>query len=416
MQQHDAVAGLLPFCRHHEVGECGSCPLFSVAYATQLAARTEAAANTLAKVIGQSVWLPPVQSPVINIRNKAKMAVTGTIDDPKLGLTTRVDLCDCQVYLPTIRAALSAIKQFITITQLQPYDLSPSKEKITPAKARSRGELKYAIVAAAPTGELMVSLVLRSTADLARIKSKLPWLQAKLPELKVFSVNIHPEHKATLLGDREIMLTDQTALLMDLGVVQLKLGPLSFFQTNTGIAAQLYRTASAWVDELPDIKSVWDLYCGVGGFALSLAKPGRQITGIELSPEAIENAKATLSLEPPPHFASAVCNLAQNSRSTTTDTVKFIAEDATEFVLSGKESPPDMVIVNPPRRGIGEKLTNWLNNSNIPYVLYSSCNPTTLASDLSQLTNYAVTKAQLFDMFPNTLHSEILTLLQRKTL
>jgi len=382
----------LPYCIHHSAGECGSCPLFEVPYAQQLSARYDAAAATLAGVINREAWLAPVTSPVIGIRNRAKMAVTGTITEPHLGLTTGVDLCDCQVYLADLRRALPAIKQFITMAQLQPYDLTPSNEKITPAKARNRGELKYVILTAAPSSELMLTFVLRSTADLARIKSRLPWLLSTLPDLKVVSVNIHPEHKATLIGDREIMLTDQTALPMDLGIVRLQLGPVSFFQTNTGIAEQLYRAAAAWVNELANIKSIWDLYCGVGGFALSLAAPSRDITGIELSPEAIANAQAA----------------SQNHPS-----ISFIDEDATEFVLRHKTATPDLVIVNPPRRGIGNTLANWLNNSNVPYVLYSSCNTFTLASDLTVLNNYQVIKAQLFDMFPNTAHSEVLTLLKR---
>ena len=400
---------LLPVCYHHDFGECGSCPLFSVPYPEQLSGRYENAVNTLASVIGDEIWLPPVESPVTNIRNKAKMAVTGTIENPKLGLTTGVDLTDCQVYLPTIRAAFPAIKQFITLCQLQPYDLSPSKEKVTPARARSRGELKYVMVTAAPSGELMISLVLRSTADLSRIKSKLPLFKSMLLNLKVFSVNIHPEHKATLLGDREIMLTEQVALPMQLGTVNLLLGPVSFFQTNTYIAEQLYRTAANWVSELVTIGAVpsveeaplsavskptgelriWDLYCGVGGFAQALRAPGREITGIELSPEAIENAKQAADSD-----------------------IRFIAEDATAFALSSREPVPDFVIVNPPRRGIGPELATWINDAKPSYVLYSSCNPTTLAQDLAQLTNYQVIKAQLFDMFPNTTHSEVLTLLK----
>ena len=405
-----AAARFAPYCWHHETGECGSCPLFDVPYGEQLATRYDAAAATLADVIPDEAWLPPVESPAVGIRNRAKMAVTGTIEQPKLGLTTGVDLCDCQIYLPALRDAFPAIKQFITLAKLQPYDLTPSSEKITPAKARSRGELKYVIVTAASSfdgaaGELMITFVLRSTADLARIKSKLPWLQKELPNLKVVSVNIHPEHKATIIGDKEIVLTEQNSLPMDLGIVKLNLGPVSFFQTNTYIAQKLYETAAEWVNQLESagfesspngnssngVLRIWDLYCGVGGFALSLAGPHRKITGIELSPEAIANAKA----------AAAGIN-----------GVWFESQDATRFAVCAHKKRPDLVVVNPPRRGIGSELTKWLNDLyGIPYILYSSCNPITLATDLEKLSHYKVVKAQLFDMFPNTAHSEILTLL-----
>jgi 23S rRNA (uracil747-C5)-methyltransferase len=342
------------------------------------------------------------------------------------------------MYLPAIEAAFPAIKQFITLAQLQPYDLTPEPGRITPAKARSRGELKYVIVTAAPNDDLMITLVLRSTSDLARIKSKLPLLQAQLPKLRVFSINIQPEHKATLIGDREILLTEQTNLTMPVGSVQLRLGPTSFFQTNTFIAEKLYAEAAAWVNEisahpasginqeLTKPMRIWDMYCGVGGFALTLAGPNRHVTGIELSPEAITNANAALAqygalrgdfLPGDSLLGDFDGHTAMDSQNSAPQlpNVTFLAQDATEFALTTSQPNPDLIVVNPPRRGIGIELTNWINNSSIPYVLYSSCNPNTLAADLENLTNYQVTKAQLFDMFPNTTHSEVLTLLRKRS-
>jgi 23S rRNA (uracil747-C5)-methyltransferase len=251
------------------------------------------------------------------------------------------------------------------------------------------------IVAANDRDQLMVQFVMRSTADLARIKSKLPSLLAQLPNLEVVSVNVHPEHSAVLHGNREIVLTKNSTLTMPVGDVELQLGSLSFFQTNTSVAGLLYQTATAWVSELRDIQSIWDLYCGVGGFALSLAGTGTQVTGIEVTPEAIDNAKA----------AARELGLAASTR--------FLADDATQFALNSTEPVPDVVVVNPPRRGIGETLTGWLNSSGARYILYSSCNPVTLVKDLTKLANYRVAKAQLFDMFPNTEHAEVLTLFEK---
>jgi len=399
------------FCRYHDAGECGSCPWFEESYPQQLARKNAAARQALAGVIPGDAWLAPVGSPATGFRNKAKMVVTGTWDNPQLGLASGVDLSDCPLYLPAIRAAFPALKQFIRATMLQPYDLSPAAGRITAAKARGRGELKNVIVTASPAGQLMVSLVMRSTADLARINSRLPELLANLPNLRVFSVNIHPEHKATLIGEREIVLTPQAVLPMAVGPIELQLGPQSFFQTNTGIAAQLYGAAASWIAELGSaIGRIWDLYCGVGGFALALATLGRDaagrdaagrdvigrsVTGVELSAEAIANANA------------ACQQLGLSSQ------VEFIAQDATEFAITTPTAKPDLVVVNPPRRGIGPTLRNWLNPSGVPYLLYSSCNPATLAIDLAALPNYTVRRAQLFDMFPNTAHSEVLTLLEQ---
>ena len=105
------------------------------------------------------------------------------------------------------------------------------------------------------------------------------------------TANLHPEHKAVLEGDTEVALTDQTLLPMRVGDATLLLGPKSFFQTNTVVAAALYRQARDWVDAA-DPAVVWDLYCGVGGFALHATGPGRTVVGVETSAEAVDAARA----------------------------------------------------------------------------------------------------------------------------
>jgi 23S rRNA (uracil747-C5)-methyltransferase len=173
--------------------------------------------------------------------------------------------------------------------------------------------------------------------------------------------------------------------------IDLHLRPQSFFQTNTDVAAALYRQAVEWVDEV-DPASLWDLYCGVGGFALHCAAPHRQVTGIELSAEAIVSAKAS----------AAALGLG----------VAFEAGDATAFALRAAE-PPEMVVVNPPRRGIGPELAAWLEGSGVRQVVYSSCNAASLARDLAAMPSLRPTRARLLDMFPQTTHYEVVTLLQR---
>ncbi|UMG91525.1 methyltransferase domain-containing protein [Nocardioides sp. TF02-7] len=243
-----------------------------------------------------------------------------------------------------------------------------------------------------PDGELMVRWVLRSTAALARVEKHLPWLRAALPQVRVVTVNVQPEHRAVLEGDRELVLTEEQTLPMRLDGVTLHLGPRSFFQTNTAVAAALYRQARAWADELAP-RTVVDLYCGVGGFALHLAAPGRRVTGVEISAAAVEAAargRDDLGLSP--------------------EQVRFVVGDATSYDVG---PPPDLVVVNPPRRGLGADLAGWLERSEVPHVLYSSCNPATLARDLAAMPSYRPARARVLDMFPQTSHLEVLTLLTR---
>jgi 23S rRNA (uracil747-C5)-methyltransferase len=174
----------------------------------------------------------------------------------------------------------------------------------------------------------------------------------------------------------------------------MHLRPQSFFQTNTTVAAALYAQASAWIDEV-DPASMWDLYCGVGGFALHAARPGRAVTGIETSAEAIRSAK-------------------QSAREAGLVDLRFAADDATEHALRSRpEQTPELVVVNPPRRGIGPALADWLEASDVQHVVYSSCNPVTLAKDLARMPSLRLRRARVLDMFPQTGHLEAVTLLTR---
>ncbi|WP_343993483.1 23S rRNA (uracil(747)-C(5))-methyltransferase, partial [Nocardioides dubius] len=271
-------------CHHFAAGRCRSCNWLEQPLADQVAAKEHGVRELLAPW-PDVAWLAPVRSRESGFRNKAKMVVSGSIEQPVLGILDGeghgVDLRDCPLYPAELAAAFGPLTEFVTRAALAPYEL-----------AARRGELKYLLVTLSPDGELMVRWVLRSTEPLARIQKHLPWLREQLPQLRVASVNIQPEHKAILEGEREIVLTEAQTLRMELDGVGLHLRPQSFFQTNTEIATALYRQARAWVAEVAPT-SLWDLYCGVGGFALHCAAPGRAVHGVELSAEAARSAATT---------------------------------------------------------------------------------------------------------------------------
>ncbi|WP_067779336.1 methyltransferase domain-containing protein [Actinomyces vulturis] len=222
----------------------------------------------------------------------------------------------------------------------------------------------------------------------------------------------------------------------------------SFFQTNTLMATGLYAQARSWawegllaqrqgwsrgsssqlnVDETTDDGAnrdeptrgaenvpleraeadtepirIWDLYCGVGGFALALAaQPPTdipvEVRGVELSAPAIAGATK-----------------AATTMGLTAPSVQFASGDASVIDPARSAHLPDLLVVNPPRRGIGEDLAQRINDSGIPLVVYSSCSPQSLAKDLELLSNYVVAKARIVDMFPHTTHAEVLLLLERR--
>ena len=379
-------------CAHFDADRCRSCTWLGRPYGDQLLAKDEAVRGALRGVLGgrpEPAWLPPVASRPEGFRSKAKMVVTGTATDPRLGIWDSrrggVDLRDCALHTPGIVAALPVLADFVTRAALTPYDV--------PART---GELKHVLVTESPDGELMVRWVLRSTEAEARVRKHLSWLQSALPGLRVVTLNIQPAPAAVLEGDREIVLTEQTTLPMAVNGRTLHLGPRSFFQTNTDVAAGLYREAREWTAGLA-ARRVWDLYCGVGGFALHLAAPGRRVTGIEVSADAVQAAQR-----------------GRDDAGLTRDQVGFAAGDATSYaVSSAADQRPHLVVVNPPRRGLSEDLATWLEGSGVPHVLYSSCNPETLARDVAVLRSYAPVRARVFDMFPQTAHAEVLLLLSR---
>lgn len=368
-------------CQSFDAGLCRSCEFLPIPYSEQLARKQQALSSL---PVAAECWLPPVASALSGFRNKAKMVVLGTAEEPVLGISHAsgaVDLTRCALYPADFQQAFAHIKGFIQQVGMQPYQLSTRK-----------GELKYVLLSRPETaGRWMLRFVLRSQHHVAALRKHLPSLQARWPELSVCSANIQPEHKAVLEGDLEIIFTEQQTLRVELNDVPLYLSVQSFFQTNSTVAAALYQTAREWTQALP-VRRVWDLFCGVGGFALHVATAQRQVTGIEISSQAI---------------AAASQSAAELGVS-----IDFRALDATAFSLGQHESP-ELLIVNPPRRGLGEPLCTQIQSLQPDYLLYSSCNPVTLQADLARLTDYKAEKAQLFDMFAHTEHAEVLVLLRR---
>jgi 23S rRNA (uracil747-C5)-methyltransferase len=372
-------------CSYFDAGLCRSCTRMGQPYAEQLAEK-DAHCRELLTPFGPIEWLEPVASAEAGYRNKAKMVVGGSTAEPTLGILDGrgqgVDLRECGILTPGIQDALPTLAAFLTRAGLEPYDV-PNR----------RGEAKYVLVTEAPGGELMVRFVVRGEGSVDRIRTHLDWLLHALPPAVVVSANLLPEHKAVVEGEREIVLTARETLTMRLGGVALHLRPQSFFQTNTAVAEHLYTQAREWVDAAAPA-SVWDLYCGVGGFALTVAAPGRWVTGVETSADAVASAR----------LSAAEAGL---------DELRFEVGDATAYLGDEYQPDPELVIVNPPRRGIGPDLAARLDASAVRTLVYSSCNPASLAKDLAALPSFAVRRARVLDMFPQTNHLEVITLLER---
>ncbi|MFX0539524.1 methyltransferase domain-containing protein [Ornithinimicrobium sp. Y1847] len=393
-------------CDYFDAGVCRSCTLMGVPYAVQLADKGTHLREVLAGQVAESVWLDSFPNTESRFRNRAKLVVAGRKGAPTLGILDEqgrgVDLRHCGLYEPGLAEAVPILAELISGSGLTPYDV-PTRQ----------GELKHLLVTHSPDGELMIRFVLRSPGQQRRVEELIPTLHAALPGTRVVSVNLQPEHKAVLEGEQEEVLTEADTLPMRVNDITLHLRTRSFFQTSTAVAAALYSQAREWAVDLNhdpatacgDLSpaKVLDLYCGVGGFALHLAAPGREVFGVEVSPEAVTSAR------------TSAAELLSTGAPDRPEQVSFEIGDAAAYLGPGLtrgsgtigERGWDLVVVNPPRRGIGP-LAATLEASEVERVIYSSCNASTLARDLAQMPSYRVVAARLFDMFPQVHHHEVM--------
>lgn len=358
-------------CRYYNDSSCRSCEGLEIG----LDQWQKLSLDQLQKLLVTPKWLAPkLSNKSFGSRNKVKLAVGGCLDRPLIGRFTSagevIDLEHCQLHSELIRSKASSAYQWIKDFKLEPYNIQTRK-----------GELKSIIIVEGDNQSLMIRFVLRSKESVDRIRNLATLLCEEHPDY-VVSVNIQPKPSATLEGDEEILLSEKSLLDISYNDRVLKLPTKSFVQTNHEVASKLYQTAGEWTKDMRG--RFLELFCGIGGFSSHLIKSDRVMVGIELSQSAIEAAQIA------------------------TPSADFRSMDAWEYL---KSSPAfDTIIVNPPRRGLGNDICQRLNSIKAKNILYSSCNPDTLRKDLENL-NYKIEKIQAFEMFPLTSHWEVLTLL-----
>jgi 23S rRNA (uracil747-C5)-methyltransferase len=373
-------------CDYFERGDCLSCRNIQLPMVEQVNVKQQKLMD-LFRDMSVKQWFSPILSAESGFRNKAKMVVLGAAHEPILGLVNPqgepISLCDCSLYPKDMQLLLHRLERFVQQAGVPPYRVDKAK-----------GELKFILLTRSQSsGQFMLRFVLRSDNAIARIERELPQLLQEFPQITLVSANIQPIHMAILEGEREIFLTETTRLEEQLNHVPLFIRPKSFFQTNPDVAAQLYQIAREWVTEFKP-NYIWDLFCGVGGFGLHCADHQIRLTGIEIESEAIE------------------CAILSASKLGLTQ-VDFSALDSTHFAQGqSAEVKPDLIIVNPPRRGLGKTLCDSLSEFAPKAIVYSSCNQHTLMTDLACITGYEITKVQMFDMFPHTDHFEVLVMLE----
>jgi 23S rRNA (uracil1939-C5)-methyltransferase len=379
-------------CAHYPA--CGGCRFQDLAYEAQLDAKAQQVADALTR-IGRlpDVELEPPEpaESVFHYRNKLEYSFSGSPAEPALGFHRAgrwdevLDIERCWLTTDLGNAIRNAVKEWARTEGLAPYD-----------QERQEGYLRHLVVREGRnTGQALVVLV-TAPGELAAADSFLETLRA-FPEVRSihWAVNDSPA-EVTNLPTR--LLWGGEAIEEELLGLRFRIRPNAFFQTNTAMCEVLYRLAGEYA-ALTGEETVYDLYCGTGTIALSLARDALTVWGIESSEESV---------------ACAVENAELNGLVNAAFFAGDVGADVEE--LRDRAGEPDVVVVDPPRAGLTGKVLRRIGRLAAPRLVYVSCNPTTLAGNAKELTSewgYRLERARPVDMFPHTPHVETVALFTR---
>jgi 23S rRNA (uracil1939-C5)-methyltransferase len=382
-------------CRHF--GVCGGCRFQDLSYHAQAAAKEQQVRDALAR-IGR-IPDPPVE-PIVpaaslyGYRNKLEYSFTADETGVALGFHRAgrwdevIDIEECLLTTDLGNAVRLAVRDWAREEKLEPYDQGTGK-----------GYLRHLVFREGRnTGQALVVLV---TAPGERFESGyFVDVLRRFPEVRSvhWAINDTPAEQ-TNLPTR--LLWGEDAIEERILGLRVRVRPGAFLQTNTEMAEQLYGIAGEFAG-LTGTENVFDLYCGTGTIGLSLAGSARQVWGLEISEEAVACAIENAELNEIANARFFAGNVGQ--------TVEQLVEEA---------GAPDLAIVDPPRAGLAGKALRRTGALGAQRIVYVSCNPTTLASDVKVLREdfeYELLRCRPVDMFPHTPHVESVSLLEKRAL
>ena len=378
-------------------GPCGGCSLRHLDYAAELRAKQESVLDAFRRIGGLEVpVLDILPSPEVDrYRNKVQFPVgVDKNGAPCIGFyagrTHRIVPCpDCKLQPGMLNEIGNALCAFFAQQGIRPYDEQSGKGLVRHIFLR-RG---------AHSGQIMVCLVC-TRAKLPHAEQLCTALREQFPAISTILLNVNAKNTNVILGGENHILYGPGYIEDTLCGVPVRLGPLSFYQVNTLAAERLYGVAAQYA-QLTSDDALLDLYCGMGTIGLSMADQCRELIGVEIVPEAIESAKANAA-----RMGEAV---AAKSRFFCADA----GQAATQLAAEGLH--PDIVMLDPPRKGCDEATLSAVVRMAPRRVVYVSCNPATAARDAAWLekNGYHAEKVQPVDLFPRTKHVEAVLLLTK---
>ena len=378
-------------------GPCGGCSLRHLDYAAELRAKQDSVLDAFRRIGGLEVpVLDILPSPEVDrYRNKVQFPVgVDKNGAPCIGFyagrTHRIVPCpDCRLQPGVLNEIGNALCAFFAQQGIRPYDEQSGKGLVRHIFLR-RG---------AHSGQIMVCLVC-TRAKLPHAEQLCTALREQFPAISTILLNVNAKNTNVILGGENHILYGPGYIEDTLCGVPVRLGPLSFYQVNTLAAERLYGVAAQYAQLTPD-DALLDLYCGMGTIGLSMADQCRELIGVEIVPEAIESAKANAA-----RMGKAV---AAKSRFFCADA----GQAATQLAAEGLH--PDIVMLDPPRKGCDEATLSAVVRMAPRRVVYVSCNPATAARDAAWLekNGYHAEKVQPVDLFPRTKHVECVIALSK---
>lgn len=390
----DRVAPKCPVAK-----QCGGCQIQELAYAKQLEFKTKKVRGNLERIGGFSpAFLDEIMEPIVGMeepfgyRNKAQFPI-GT--DKNGNVVTGFYAGRTHQIIPNIECALGVSENGKILQIVLDY----MREYRVPAYEEESGEglvrhvlIRYGFT----TKEIMVCLVING--DTLPQGDILAERLAAIEGMTSISYSINKERNNVIMGKEIRVLWGQGYITDYIGDVRYQISPLSFYQVNPIQTNALYGLALEYAD-LHGKETVWDLYCGIGTISLFLAKQSKQVYGVEIVPQAIEDAR-------------------ENARINGIENAEFFVGKAEEVLPSQYQEHgvyADVIVVDPPRKGCDETLLDTMIQMAPQRIVYVSCDSATLARDLKILCEkgYELTKVRPVDMFPMTGHVETVVLLTR---
>jgi 23S rRNA (uracil1939-C5)-methyltransferase len=394
-----------PFCEHF--GICGGCKWQHLQYAEQLLHKQQQVVDSIRRIgkVEYDYELIPISGSEQTrfYRNKLEYTFADrrwfskeeidtaqTIENPEAlgfhvpGFFDKVlDIHKCWLQPEPTNHIRNRVKEFAVGNQISFYNFRENK-----------GMLRNLVVRNNDRNEFMVILVCTSDNEQQR-DMVLAFIKDNFPEVVSLYYMIN-DKKNSSYGDLEpVLYHGRPYLVEEMEGLQFKVGPKSFYQTNSRQAYQLYRIARDFA-ALSGTENVYDLYTGTGTIAIFVAKQAAKVTGIEYVEEAVAHARENAALNGLTHLSF-----------TAGDMAKVLTED-----FLARNGQPDVIITDPPRAGMHPDVTERILHSGARRIVYVSCNPATQARDIELLSpKYKVVKVQAVDMFPHTQHVESVVLL-----